>query len=702
MRRLGWLAPVVAGALIWPAIAGASLPQQTGSVNFDASVNRLVIGPTGPGFEVGAPAYVGDVNGDGIGDFAIGAPDASNPSGQSTGAVYVVFGQAGLGSTVLPSSNGFVIYGLAAGDEFGASVADAGDLNGDGKSDIVIGAPGLAGGAGAAWVIYGKSSASEIDATSLGSQGYTISGLGAPSHVGASVSGLDPGVSGGPQGVIVGAPGDPVNGTGSGAVFVIPGLATPTHVDLGAPATIAPGGAYERAVSGAGGWIGYDGPAGAQYGISVAGIGDFDGGGKPDIAFGGYNGSDPAAFIAYGESNASGTSLTSPVTSEDLGASIAAAGDVNGDGLADVVIGDPTAAGGGTERGAAYILFGSRAPAAQMTTNLPGTAGGFAINGTVDDEELGSAVSGAGDVNGDGVADVIIGGDSAAGGGSDRGEALVVYGSTARDPATHPTTAGLPLTSASVLAGGGFGFGILGTHNGDAIGSAVGGGGDVTADGRADVLVASHSYNDLDGAVAVVRGFGQPAASYADVHGQVGVPLTATPAVTGRTGTPTFAASGPLPAGLSLDPATGTISGTPTAAGTSTGLVTMTDDASQALISVSFDIASAGGGNPGQCPAGQTGTPPNCTSGQQPPGMHCVVPRLHGKTLAAGRRALKRAHCAAGRVRKPKHHAKPPAGFKLVKVISKQSLPPGVLESPGTKVNLTLGYKRVRLSRHRH
>ena len=111
----------------------------------------------------------GDINGDGIDDLIVGARLAS-PNGLFSGAAYVVFGHAGafapsVSLGALNGANGFRIVGAAGGDQSGYSVADAGDVNGDGYDDVIVGAPYYDNGQsheGRAFVYYGSASGLSI------------------------------------------------------------------------------------------------------------------------------------------------------------------------------------------------------------------------------------------------------------------------------------------------------------------------------------------------------------------------------------------------------------------------------------------------------------------------------------------------------------------------------------------------------------
>src|SRR3546814_26809 len=116
-----------------------------------------------------AVAFVGDLNGDGFDDFAIGAPGAAGADEATplSGETFVVFGSSNLGASEvidlssLDGTNGFVVHGQAFNDQSGFSVAGAGDFNGDGFDNFIIGAPFRAAStslkAGVSYVLFGRS-----------------------------------------------------------------------------------------------------------------------------------------------------------------------------------------------------------------------------------------------------------------------------------------------------------------------------------------------------------------------------------------------------------------------------------------------------------------------------------------------------------------------------------------------------------------
>ena len=405
-------------------------------------------------------------------------------------------------------NDGFAINGAGTGDRSGLPVSAAGDVNGDGLDDLIIGASSAAPNgfnSGASYVVFGKSDGAIVELSEIGgNDGFVINGVTNGDLSGRSVSDAGDVNGDGLDDVIIGAPFAAPNGADSGASYVVFGKSDGSVVQL---SVIADADANNNDGFVLNGVTNDD-----QSGRSVSGAGDVNGDGLDDLIIG-ANQADPngnysgASYVVFGKSDGSVVQLSmiadadannndgfviNGVTTDDYsGRSVSGAGDVNGDGLDDIIIGAFGADPNGYNSGASYVVFGKASGDSVELDDIAdddteeGFAlyGGFLPMGATVGEYSGYSVSGAGDVNGDGLDDIIIGAYFADPNGvTDSGTSYVVFGKT--DGSVVQLSA-----IADADANNNDGFVLNGVNANDRSGFSVSGAGDINGDGFDDLLV---------------------------------------------------------------------------------------------------------------------------------------------------------------------------------------------------------------------
>jgi len=406
-----------------------------GPTGIPATPSSTLVGEnTGDGFG-GCVASAGDVNGDGYSDVIIGAYYYGN----STGKAYVYLG----GPSGLSATSSWSKAGESAGGDFGYTVAAAGDVNGDGYSDVVVGAYGYGSSTGRAYLFLGGASGLSTTAS------WTATGQNTGDQFGRAVATAGDVNGDGYADVLVGAAGYTTN---KGKAYLY----------LGGPSGL----------SATASWTAMGEATGNYFSNSLATAGDVNGDGYSDVIVGAYgNSTNTGKAYLYlggpsGLSSAASWTAAGEATGNQFGYSVATAGDVNGDGYSDVIVG---AYGYTTNTGKAYLYLGG--PSGPLTTAAWSAAGGAT------GDRFGWSVATAGDVNGDGYSDVIVGAPYYSG---STGKAYLYLGGSSGLSATASWTP-------------------VGEAASNYFGWSVASAGDVDGDGYSDVIVGANGYSTNTG-----------------------------------------------------------------------------------------------------------------------------------------------------------------------------------------------------------
>jgi hypothetical protein len=402
-----------------------------------------------------AVVAMGDLDGDGIEDMAVGAPGQTGSS--SAGAVFVQFMNAD-GTVKASQRIGSGVFGapsISAGDYFGHSVTSLGDLDGDGVTDLAVGASkDDTGGyiSGAVYVLFmnsnGTVESSQKVASGIGGGPALLTG----DRFGTAVSSIGDLDGDGVSDLAVGAAGDDTGGSYRGALHVLL---------MNANGTVK---ASQKIASGIGG-----GPALANldfFGGAVTNLGDLDGDGITELAVG-ASGDDTggtgrgAAYILFLNSNgtvkssrkiASGASGAAVLGDGDyFGRSVAALGDLDGDGVTDLAVGAYRDDAGGAGRGAVHVLFLNANGTVKRSEKIAHATGGGPT--LANDDRFGSSIAALGDLDGDGVIELAVGAETDNTGGTDRGAVYTLFLKSANTSPvfTSPPSGSVPENSTNVM-----------------------------------------------------------------------------------------------------------------------------------------------------------------------------------------------------------------------------------------------------------
>jgi hypothetical protein len=405
-----------------------------GTQKFPASVNLSQLngengftlnGTDAEGFSGGSVSSAGDINGDGIKDFIIGAFGATVNGQNNAGKTYIVFGTntgfpANFNLANLNGNNGFAVTGTNTFDYAGLFATGISDINGDRIDDVLISAPGPLGGTpGKSYVIYGRTTGFSPNlnlAQINGNTGFVINGIDGNSSGTASSGDIN---GDGIPDLVIGADG----GNTSGGIN-----AGKTYVILGQQGGFS-GSVNVPELNGTTGFVIAGLTPEERSGIALTATGDINGDGNKDIVIGspgatvGDRINAGKTYVVFGKKEAfpvivnpaelngsNGFTIFGFDAEGSAGNAVSYAGDINKDGFDDLLIGASSAnSDDKNNAGKTFVVFGSKEFPANFSLAQTNGKNALVLNGVETDGLVGTAVSGGGDINGDGIDDIIVG-----------------------------------------------------------------------------------------------------------------------------------------------------------------------------------------------------------------------------------------------------------------------------------------------------
>lgn len=479
------------------------------------SQGMIIVGGDKRGGAGSSVSGVGDFNGDGISDLYIGVP-AGHGAENKSGTGYILFGGSHLPGVVkhgervvdlstLPPSRGIEVLGEHGLDGLGTATASLGDVNGDGFEDVIFGAPYSDDGGqdtGVAYVLFGGHFKGSVDLAHLEpNRGFVVSGAVIGDRLGRSVSSAGDFNGDGIADFALAAKRADVTGSDSGQAHIVFGSTDPYAQDSSGRSTLN--------LSDMDAWEGLvvNGARPADQLGRVSNIGDFNGDGFDDVVLGARYAANKKgeAYVLFGHAMANNADRTVDlrylksdegfivrgVEKSQAGVSVSGVGDFNGDGLGDFVVGAPFEGESRHRNGSAYIIWGDEdargdSGDAAHVVNLGSLTRGTGVEfgGLTDRGYFAWSVSGAGDINGDGFDDLLVGAYKA----NNKGQVFVMFGR-----ATSDSNKPLKLTGTADADY------LIGSSKADVVNSV--GSDDVvrTGAGGDNVSITSENFFDLDG-----------------------------------------------------------------------------------------------------------------------------------------------------------------------------------------------------------